>query len=346
MGAAKIPAIVVLLLSFFILPRSVQAKYSGGTGGPDDPYLISTAEDMNQIGRNYTDWDKCFKLTADINLSAYTGTQFSRIGPDDKHAFSGVFDGNGRTISGFTYTTENSSYIGVFGNISTAGRVENVSLVDVNVTGYHYVGGLVGHNDGTISNCNSTGSVSGYQYVGGLVGYNGGTISNCSSTGSVGTSNSYEVGGLVGHNDGTISNCNSTGSVSGYQYVGGLVGDNYGNTISNCYSTGAVTGGSDSDYLGGLVGYVNYSYVTDCYAAGEVAGDYDAGGLVGVNDNSTITRCYSSGSVSAYMYVGGLLGWNYSGTTADSFWDTNTSGQSWSAGGTGKTTVEMKTKST
>jgi hypothetical protein len=46
------------------------------------------------------------------------------------------------------------------------------------------------------------------------------------------------------------------------------------------------------------------------------------------------------------MYVGGLLGWNYEGTTTDSFWDTDTSGQSWSDGGTGKTTVEMKIKST
>jgi len=411
-----------------------QAKYSGGSGEPNNPYLISTAEDMNQIGRNYTDWEKHFKLTADINLSAYTGTQFSRIGPDDKHAFSGVFDGNGHTISGFTYTAENSDYIGVFGNISDAGRVENVSLVDVNVTGYQYVGGLVGYNKGTISNCSSTGNVTGTYDVGGLVGYsNGGSISNCYSTGAVtGSSNSYYVGGLVGFNDGSISNCYSTGAVTGTSYLGGLTGGNYGNVnncystgavsgtccyvgglvgisydgsisncnstgtvtggdnsqylgglvgysgssisncnstgavtggdysnylgglvgcsygnISNCYSTGVVTGGYNSDYLGGLVGDIyNYSVVTDCYATGEVAGDYDVGGLVGMNEHGTITRCYSSGSVSGYMYVGGLLGWNYEGTTTDSFWDTDTSGQSWSDGGTGKTTVEMKIKST
>jgi hypothetical protein len=297
-----------------------QAKYSGGTGSPDDPYLISTAEDMNQIGRNYTDWDKCFKLTADINLSAYTGTQFSRIGPDDKHAFSGVFDGNGHAISGFTYTAESGEYIGVFGNISAAGRVENVSLVDVNVIGRNYVGGLVGNNSGTISNCSSTGAVSG----------------------------SYELGGLVGYNgSGTLTGCYATGSVSGYSFVGGLVGYNTWGTVSYCYSTGIVSGGYNSDYVGGLVGEnSDNSNVTNCYAAGEVAGDYDVGGLVGMNDHSTITRCYSSGSVSGYMYIGGLLGWNYSGTTADSFWDTDTSGQSWSAGGTGKTTAEMKTKST
>ena len=430
----KISAIAALLLSFSILPGSVQAEYSGGTGTPEDPYLISTPEDMNQIGHNYTDWDKCFKLTADINLSAYTGTQFSRIGPDDRHAFSGVFDGNEHTISGFTYTTADSDYIGVFGNISAAGRVENISLVDINVTGHNYVGGLAGYNEGTISNCSSTGSASGSQYIGGLAGYNYGNISDCYSTGAVSGGNglgglvgqnggdisdccstdavtggdesyylgglvgynygdisncnstgvvtgghhSYYLGGLVGHSYGTIGNCDSTGAVTGGDYsyyLGGLVGHSYGaigycdstgtvtggdysyylgglvgqssnSNISNCYSTGIVTGGYDSDYFGGLAGYVYYGYVTDCYATSEVAGGNDVGGLVGMNESSAITRCYSSGSVSGYMYVGGLVGWNSEGTTTDSFWDTNTSGQSWSDGGTGKTTAEMKTKST
>jgi len=149
---------------------------------------------MNQIGRNFTDWDKCFKQIADINLSAYTGTQFFRIGPDAKHAFSGVFDGDEHTISGFTYTAADRDYIGVFGNISAAGRVENVSLVDVNTIGDGEVGGLAGYSYSTI-NCYSTGTVSGTYYVGGLSGY------------------SYY---------GSISNCYSTGTVSGYGSVGGL----------------------------------------------------------------------------------------------------------------------------
>jgi hypothetical protein len=451
--------IIYLTAILTLAAGSAFGKYSGGTGEPNNPYLISTPVDMNQIGRNFTDWDKCFKLTADINLSAYTGTQFFRIGPDERHTFSGVFDGNGHTISGFTYTAASGDYIGIFGNISTNGRIENISLVDVNVTGRFSVGGLAGYSDGTISNCNSTGLVSGDQYVGGLVGYSYGSISNCNSTGSVsgaytvgglvgighsisnchstgnvtgtvyvgglvgysngsisdcystgavtggdnpqylgglvggggnisnctstgavtgggysyclgglvgenqygsisncystgaviGGDTSHNLGGLVGQGNGNISNCNSTGDVTGgneSNYLGGLAGWNYGCNISNCYSTGAVSGGYDSDYVGGLVGYVNYGYVADCYATGGVAGDYDTGGLVGMNDNSDIARCYSSGSVSGYMYVGGLVGWNYEGTTTDSFWDTDTSGQSWSDGGTGKTTAEMQTKST
>ena len=318
MGAGKIPAIVVLLLSFSIFHGSVQAQYSGGTGSPEDPYLISTLADMNQIGQNYTDWDKCFKLTADINLSAYTGTQFGCIGTDNTHAFSGVFDGNGHTISGFTYTAENSYYIGVFGFISDAGRVENISLVDVNVIGLSCVGGLVGYNNGTISNCNSTGAVTGVDnsgYIGGLVGYSGGSISNCYSTGTVtGGNYSYYLGGLVGVSDGSISNCYSTSSVTGGDNsycFGGLVGYS-GGSISNCYSTGNVAGGDYSHYLGGLAGQSNGS-ISNCYSTGAVTGeDYSEylGGLAG-QSNGNISDCNSTGTVTGgdySYYLGGLAG--------------------------------------
>ena len=51
-------------------------------------------------------------------------------------------------------------------------------LGNVNVVGDNIVGGLVGHNKGTVSNSYSTGSVSGSSDVGGLVGLNEGTVSN------------------------------------------------------------------------------------------------------------------------------------------------------------------------
>jgi hypothetical protein len=41
-------------------------------------------------------------------------------------------------------------------------------------------------------------------------------------------------------------------------------------------------------------------------------------------------------------FVGGLVGLNEDSTVSDSFWDTETSGQATSAGGTGKNTTEMK----
>jgi len=50
--------------------------------------------------------------------------------------------------------------------------------------------------------------------------------------------------------------------------------------------------------------------------------------------------------VTGHEDVGGLVGRNYEGTVTNSFWDTETSGQSTSAGGTGKITAEMKSITT
>jgi len=346
---------VFFALLVTVIVTSAQAKYSGGSGTPEDPYLISTSADMNQIGRNYTDLDKCFKLTADINLSAYTGTQFSLIGLTAQNAFSGVFDGNGHTISGFTYTAEKGSNIGVFGY--NGGTVENVSLVDVNVIGSYIVGGLVGINGGYIRNCYSTGVVSGSTYVGGLVGENGGSISNCYSTGNVnGPNDSSDLGGLVGWNYmgqsySSISNCHSTGTVTGGDYssnLGGLVGYNSGR-ISNCFSTGAVAGGDNSGGLGGLVGYNYYGPINNCYSTGSVVvtGVYASlglGGLVGESYGS-ISDCYSTGDVNGGYYsydVGGLVGESYGSISSSYF--LITSGPNY-GGGTPLTDAQMKQQS-
>jgi hypothetical protein len=117
------------------------------------------------------------------------------------------------------------------------------------MTGNYYVGGLVGGNNGTVSNSLSTGSVTGNYYVGGLTGSNSGTVSSSYSTASV--SGSSIVSGLVGINDwdGIVSNSYSTGSVAGNYYIGGLVGVNFG-TVDNSYSRGNVTG---HEYVGGLL---------------------------------------------------------------------------------------------
>ena len=54
--------------------------YGGGAGTADDPFLIGTAEHMQEIGANEEDWDKCFKLMADIDLGGYEGEEFNIIG--------------------------------------------------------------------------------------------------------------------------------------------------------------------------------------------------------------------------------------------------------------------------
>ena len=258
-----------------------------------------------------------------------------------------------------TGTVSNSSATGsVSGNQDVGGlvgqngggcTVSNSYAIDnvTGVSGSEYsadVGGLVGYNGGTVSNSYATGSVTGDSCVGGLVGRNdGGTVSNSYATGSV-TGYGY-VGCLVGLNaGGTVSNSYATGNVTvtGYAYgVGGLMGSNYG-TVSNSYATGSVTA-SGSNFVGGLMGE-NKGNVSNSYATGSVTGNITVGGLAGYNEG-TVDRSYSTGSVTGAGAVGGLVGVNY-GTVSNSFWDTQTSGQGTSAGGTGKTTVQMKSIAT
>ncbi|MGB2808298.1 MAG: GLUG motif-containing protein [Sedimentisphaerales bacterium] len=318
---------VLFAICCFCLPA--QGKYGGGTGEPNDPYLIYDANQMNAIGADANDWDKHFKLMADIDLSSYTGTSFNIIGTSWDNAFTGVFDGNGHTISNFTYISTGKSYIGVFGYVrGDNAEIKDLGLIDPNVdAGTHgRVGSLVGGlREATITNCYAErGSVSG--------------------TG-------WDVGGLVGFNDeSTISNCYSTASVSGDDYVGGLVGTNEGGTITNCYASGSVSG---DDYVGGLVGF-NHGFcspggcsggmISNCYATSSVSGYCGVGGLVGWN-GARITNCYSTGSVTGTTDVGGLVGKGSKWVTF-SFWDVETSDQTTSAGGTGLTTDQMQTAST
>jgi hypothetical protein len=160
------------------------------------------------------------------------------------------------------------------------------------------------------------------------------------------TGNKY-VGGLVGGSTqtDTVHDSYSSGNVTGNKYVGGLVGYSW-STVSNSHSTASVTG---SEEVGGLVGY-SWGSVSNCYSTGSVTGDDDVGGLVGYNGASgfasTVSDSYSTGNVTGNEHVGGLVGLLKYGIVRDSFWDTETSGQSTSAGGAGKTTAEMKSIAT
>ena len=205
--------------------------YGGGTGMIDDPYLISTAEQLNSIGLNPGDWHKYFKLVNDIDMSSYSSSSFNIIGQNLSKPFSGTFDGNNCNIYNFSYYCAEANFVGLFGCVNGSNAVvKDLSLI---APGIHaqkgfYIGSLVAClGEGTISSCcASRGSVSGGSFVGGLVGWN---------------------------KDGNIINCYSTNDVLGGCGVGGLVGKDYA-TISNCYSTGNVMQDANN-IVGGFAGY-------------------------------------------------------------------------------------------
>ena len=291
--------------------------FAGGSGTAEDPYQIADWRHLDNV-RNYLNHHFIVINDLDSNSAGYTelasataneGKGWEPIGTG-LYPFTGSLNGQGYEIRDLFIDRPDESDVGLFGVVDEGGVIENVGVVNGNVTGYDNAGGLVGKNEGTVSNSYSTGNVTGNANVGGLVGYNFyGTVTDSYSPGSVtGQSN---VGGLVGWNRGTMSNSYSTGSVTGNDNVGGLVGKNSG-TASNSYSTGSVTGNDN------------------------------VGGLVGRNDGTgTASNSYSTGSVTGNTHVGGLVGRN-AGIVSNSFWDTETSGMGVSAGGTGKTTAEMQ----
>ncbi|HNS21324.1 MAG TPA: GLUG motif-containing protein [Sedimentisphaerales bacterium] len=253
-GLNQVEAVVGSLSAVFNV-TGLAPGYGGGAGEPNDPYQIYTAEQMNMIGAIPNDWDKSFKLMADVDLSLFDGkegrTAFNIIGTSSAYAFTGVFDGNGHIISHLTIVGNND--LGLFGCLGSGSEVRDIGIVDVNVTGSgSRIGGLAG-TARSVTRCYSTGTIRGYNYVGGLVGSSG-TITQCYSAGIV--SGSQYVGGLAGENPGRISTSYSNATVSG-NYAGGLVGQNSGN-LTNCYSTGSVTGNS----IGGLVGESFHTFGT------------------------------------------------------------------------------------
>ncbi|MXX99149.1 MAG: cadherin-like beta sandwich domain-containing protein, partial [Gammaproteobacteria bacterium] len=141
------------------------------------------------------------------------------------------------------------------------------------------------------------------------------------------------VGGLVGWNQGAkITNSYVDCNVSAHEYVGGIAGQNDG-TISNSYAVGKVI--SHDDYISGIAG-INRGHIINSYAMSRMSGRGRGGGLVGVNEG-TITNSYAAISIDSdnYLSVSGLVGLNPFGRIAHSYWDTDTSGISFSIYGQG-----------
>ncbi len=330
----------VLAMAVPVLGGTAAVKYSGGTGEPNDPYRIAVAQDLSDIANYEEDWNSHFIVTADIDLQ---GVSLSPIGKYGQ-SFTGVFNGNDHIIRNAEVNMPSSNYVGLFGNVGSGGQIRDLCVETVTITGENCVGGLAGANEGSITDCCTSGSVTGTEdgdSIGGLVGWNHGSATDCYSACLVyGMEECDNLGGLVGWNDGNITDCYATGPIdvsgSDCDRVGGLVGTN-GSNLTGCYSTGSVRG---SGRVGGIVGWNLSGSITNCYTTGSVEGHFGVGGLVGAN-LASIAHCYSTGRVEGFADVGGLVGAD-SGTVVASFWDVETSYCNVSPGGEGKTTAQMK----
>ena len=223
--------------------------------------------------------------------------------------FAALFNGNNNKISNLQINrdTVGDEYIGLFAALSSAARIENVGILDVDIEGRGYVGSLVAQNKGTIVNSYvHKGEVMGAQHnLGGLVAINDsdnsatGVIVNSYADVTMMSTSTLSIGGLVGNNKGRIRNSYAAGSLSGACDVGGLVAENSsGSDIINGYASGAVsrsgscTGDSIRDRVGGLVAD-NAGLIRNSYVRGLITGGGGTvGGLVAVGTTSTVEYSY------------------------------------------------------
>ena len=260
------------------------SSFGGGDGSPENPYLISTPEQLallaynvNEGGQTYS--GNYFSITANLSLDKTAGTKvvWVPIGRNSR-SFKGIVNGNGHIVSGMTITatsTSYTSYFGLFGTIedgSISGLAVKGASITLTASGWADVGGLVGECAYNLTDCHAVADIT------------------CTNTGS------EEIS------------------------VGGLAGSCTVNSVNHCSSSGNITATGNNIIMGGLIGYAQTisttatAAMTYCCTATSLKGGTTMGGLVGEfligKESTTISNCFSCSFIDAATatYAGGVFG--------------------------------------
>ncbi len=261
--------LILAVLFALLAPVAAQAQFGGGTGRFWDPYIIATTDqwlalaDSVNSGNDYI--DKYFRLDNDLDFEGII--DFNPIGgawlDGDYTYFRGTFDGDNHHV--LNVRVGGTSNIGLFGCLDY-GTVKNLTLGgNSRIEGKLFVGGIAGMAGAcNIINCHVEKTVTiaatanQSSYIGGIIGscYNatsgsGREIRYCTNAATVTKNGNHGVeyiGGIAGEIASwgqAIRDCKNYGAVSGYEYVGGIVGffkfNQPGNTLENCYTGGYCT---------------------------------------------------------------------------------------------------------
>lgn len=245
--------------------------FGGGDGSESNPYIVEDFADVNAIKNHLVTANIYFQQKNDIEFN-YNG-DWHPIGDYAGGPFGGIYDGAGYKISNVITIAKEGHPAGLFGFIQSTSILKNINVVNVSVTGEDYAGGLVGHQQGLVERCTTTGIINGNQYVGGLIGLCQRNITQCSSQGAIHGDNC--VGGLVGSGSASvepiiIADSYAITDVAGtqieYGKVGGLIGNSVNIQVDRCFSQGKVTSSSvERNYVGGLIGSASQTAVTSSY---------------------------------------------------------------------------------
>lgn len=297
--------------------------YDGGSGTPDDPFRIRTAQQLWTLGTLATHWNLHFVLTADIDLggSTYSGPIIGSNDYKSLHTFTGVFDGAGFSILNLHSTS------GLFGHVRGA-VIKNLGVENVTIEQGDVAGAVCNYNEGSlIENCFSTGTVSALYDAGGICGWSYRQYKGTLPLGPAGIP--------------SIRSCYSTAAVS-VRHADRLPPITYATA-------------------GGLCGYAEDTQFHDNYTRGHVEGQgcvlslsfeiyVRSGGFVGCISNCTLQHNFAAGTVASgldYSTSGGFCGHAQgTNTLTANYWDSDTCDLTDSACGTAATTDRMRTMST
>ncbi len=318
----------------FLAAQTAQAAGAGENEAVHDENIleIGTVKDLEILRKNCTldSWSsgKTVILTEDIDL---TGSGFEPI-----PYFSGVFDGQGHSVTGMTDQGD-GSVIGFFRYVGEGAIVRNLHVSGKNTPGGSacILGGIAGDNAGMILDCSFEGTVTGKRSVGGIAGINheSGVISGCTVQGEI--TAEHEAGGIAGQNGGRIASSRNDGAVNTSlvqteEDMRNNLTSNLTSGLSNL-SSFDLSSVNQEDFvdimdIGGIAGW-SEGTVSDCVNTGDVGyphTGYNVGGVVG-RSNGYLVNCQNEGFVQGRKDVGGIAGqlepeaiWTFSQDKMDS----------------------------
>ncbi len=219
------------------------ANFTDGIGSEDNPYKITTAEQLASLSYYGPDAEINYKLAADIDMDTLKNTRFINADFTLRYpitTFAGTLNG-GYAIESLVI---NDNQLALIGTVTSTGSINNVGIYDATVT---------------VTNNSDDSKIAGVLAQTVL-----GSVTNCYANADIiATGNNITVGGLVGRteNGATLSGCVTTGKTTfegSSSYIGGVVGYvDTANVIENCLSTTYIEiNGNNTVYAGGIVGYL------------------------------------------------------------------------------------------
>ena len=330
-------------------------SFAGGSGTEEDPYQVSTPEQLNEVRNNL---DKYFIQINDIDMSESTskggiywneGKGWTPIGgyggSGATYTFKGEYDGGGYSVIGLYGSISSAHSLALFYQVDKLAVISNLKMDNSNLTNTYgeYCSGITVINSGTIKNCVFEGNITAAREAGGIAGCNYGIIKNSYNLGDI--KSSRDAGGIASENFyGIITDCYNNGNISGGESSGGIANYNAGE-IRKCYNTGNVIiygkAGASLYLAGGICagegtvsgvlveGVTTDIKIDNCFNIGNIKATFNTytgtgkitsylGGIVGQFSCGTIQKCYNTGNMETLdtsNRVGGIVGYAGIGTT-------------------------------